>query len=177
MASVGANLVHFFLQGLVLLGVLAAVRYDIDFSYIWLIVPALVVLLLLSAALAVFLAAVNVYARDAQHLLELVLLAWFWMTPIVYQWALPAQKLAGRGWPTWLALLNPITSITLSFQRAIYGVTSFTDGAGNTVLILPQENQLWYLRNLGLVGFISVLLLIGAVRLFGRLEANFAEEL
>ena len=45
---------------------------------------AIVVLLMLSAALAIALGAVNVYLRDTQHLLELVLLAWFWMSAIVY---------------------------------------------------------------------------------------------
>ena len=34
--------------------------------------------------IGMFLAAINVYLRDTQHLLELALLAWFWMTPIVY---------------------------------------------------------------------------------------------
>ena len=51
--------------------------------YMPLIVPALLVLLLLAAALGILLSAINVYMRDMQHLLELVLLAWFWGTPIV----------------------------------------------------------------------------------------------
>jgi hypothetical protein len=44
-------------------------------------------------------------------------------------------------------------------------------------VILPDEGSLWFLRNLGIVGAISLVLLVLAVRLFDRLEANFAEEL
>ena len=34
-----------------------------------------------AAALAVFLSAVNVYLRDTQHLVEVLLVAWFWAIP------------------------------------------------------------------------------------------------
>ena len=173
LAAVGANLVHFFLQGAVLLAVLAVATYSVPFAYFWLIVPALLVLLILTSALGIFLAAVNVYARDTQHLLELALLAWFWMTPIVYQWFLPANKLAEHDYPTWVTLLNPVTPIVLAFQRGIYGVVT-DDKAGR---LLPAEGQLWYLRNLGIVGLVSLVLLVLAIKLFGRLEGNFAEEL
>ncbi|CAN5736259.1 N/A [soil metagenome] len=180
LASVGANLVHFFLQALVLLLVLAVFRYSVPLSYTWLVLPALVVLLVFTSACAIFLSAANVYARDTQHLLELALLAWFWMTPIVYQWFLPAEKLVGRGLPAALTLLNPITTITLTFQRGIYGQTAFidpNDTSQRLQQLLPFESQLWDLRNLAIVGVVSVVLFVLAMRLFARVETNFAEEL
>lgn len=173
LASVGANLVHFFLQGIVLALGLLVFRFDVDLAYLWLAVPALVVLLVLTAALAVFLSCVNVYARDTQHLLELALLAWFWMTPIVYPFALQANSLTGRGVPATLALVNPMTPIVLAFQRAFYGILS-DPRAGQ---ILPDESALWYFRNLLIVGAAATVLFFLAMRLFDRLEANFAEEL
>ena len=39
------------------------------------------------------LSAINVYLRDTEHLLELVLLAWFWLTPIVYPYQQVADEL------------------------------------------------------------------------------------
>ncbi len=173
MAAVGANLVHFFLQGIVLVLGMIVFRFDVDLGYLWLAVPALLVLLLLTSAFAIFLACVNVYARDTQHLLELALLAWFWMTPIVYPFGFVAGSLEGRGVSTTLALLNPMTSIVLAFQRAFYGILS--DPV--TGQILPEESSLWFLRNLAIVGACSAVLFVLAVRLFDRLEANFAEEL
>jgi hypothetical protein len=43
--------------------------------------------------------------------------------------------------------------------------------------MLPVAGQWWYLRNLGILGAVSVLIFIGAMRVFHRLEGNFAEEL
>jgi ABC-2 type transport system permease protein len=158
LASVGANCVHFVLQGIVL-------------------VIALIALLLLTSACAVFLAAANVYARDTQHLLELALLAWFWMTPIVYQWDLQARQLESMGRSPMLSLLNPVTPIVIALQRALYGITTFTDPSGAHQRLLPLESSLWYLRNLTIVAAISAVLLLLAIRMFTRVEGDFAEEL
>jgi len=177
LAAVGASLVHFFLQGIVLVVALLAFRYQVSPGYCLLIVPALLVLLLFTAALGILLASINVYVRDAQHLLELVLLAWFWMTPIVYQYRLVADKFTGRGWSTDLLLLNPITSIVLVFQRAIYNRVEAVNGE-TVIPILPADAGAgWYLRNLLIVGAISLVLGWFAMATFRRLEANFAEEL
>jgi ABC-2 type transport system permease protein len=176
LASVGANCVHFMLQATVLLATIAIFPVRFDLRWLWMVLPALLVLLILTSAVAIFLSCVNVYARDTQHLLELVLLAWFWMTPIVYHWRLVADKLAQHGLPSGLVLLNPMTSISLTMQRALYG-QHLAGPVGLQEPMLPSEGQWWYLRNLGIVGVLSVVLFVLALRLFSRLEANFAEEL
>ncbi len=84
LAAVGSMLVHFFLQSMVLFSVLAIIRWDVSWQYVTLLPLALLALLLLTGALGILLRATNVYLRDTQHFLELALLAWFWMTPIVY---------------------------------------------------------------------------------------------
>jgi ABC-2 type transport system permease protein len=198
LAAVGANLVHFALQaavlGLAIGGVeLYKVLADpsaqslltlprVELAYVWLVVPAVVALVLLASAFAVFLSCINVYARDTQHLLELSLLAWFWMTPIIYPWGFQANKLVESGYPSWITLLNPITPIVLAFQRALYGITQSDAGIGIrgerlTQLQLPLDGPLWYFRNLAIVIVASLVLLGLAFKLFGRLEGDFAEEL
>jgi ABC-2 type transport system permease protein len=173
LASIGANSVHFFLQGLVLVASLIAFRFDVDWGYVWLVLPAMVALLLLTASLAIFLAAANVYARDTQHLLELALLAWIWLTPIIYPWNLVATELEERGLSAQLTLLNPMTSIVLAFQRGLYGITVNDKG----VRILPLESSLWYFRNLAIVGVVSAVLCLLALRVFAKAEGSFSEEL
>ncbi len=177
LATVGANLVHFFLQAIVLLTTLVVFQYGVALEYLWLVVPAMLVVLLLISGLAILFAALNVYARDLQHLLELVLLAWFWMTPIVYPWQLPADKLAENGLTTSLTFLNPMIPIVTTLQRAIYGTDSYVDATGATIFVLPDGSPLWYLRNLAIVGVVAAGIFVFAVHVFGRLEANFAEEL
>jgi len=98
------------------------------------------------------------------------------MTPIVYPFGLVADSLANQGLSGTVALVNPMTSIVLAFQRAFYGILYLPADKGGAA-ILPDESPLWFLRNLAVVGVISLVLLVLAVRLFDRLEANFAEEL
>jgi len=178
LASVGAALVHFFLQAIVLFGALAIFQYQVAWAYIPLLPVALVALLLFSAALGVLLAAVNVQLRDTAHFVELALLAWFWMTPIVYPYELVAQKLGSE---SWLYLLNPVTDVVITFQRAIYARTEYTtvqNGVTTVQHILPSGvDQWWYLWHLGIVIGASAVLFLFALSLFGRVEGNFAEEL
>ena len=202
LASVGANLVHFGLQAIVLgLAVLGVELYklvtdptavqlaslpNIDLEFLWLVIPAVLTLVLFASAFGIFLSCVNVYARDTQHLLELAMLAWFWMTPIIYPWGYQATKLDDSGAPTWLTLVNPITPIVVTFQRALYGIvekveatesSSIRAGDVSVTLQLPIDGPLWYFRNLAIVALVSTVLLGLALKLFGRLEGNFAEEL
>ena len=81
---------------------------------------------------------------------------------------------------TAIILINPITSIIITFQRAIYGVdTVSVAGANGPVAqqVLPNADQLWYLRNLGIVALVSAVLLGLALNYFDKAEANFAEDL
>jgi hypothetical protein len=66
-----------------------------------------------------------------------------------------------------------MTSITLALQRALYGITIGSDGNR----MLPLESSLWYLRNLAVVGAISAVLFVLALRMFTKAEGNFAEDL
>jgi ABC-2 type transport system permease protein len=185
LASVGAALVHFFLQSLVLVAVLAILRYNVDWSYVWLLPIALITLLIFAAALGVIFGAMNVYLRDTAHLLELAMMAWFWLSPILYGYMLVADKLTERGLSGNLLLLNPVTAPLITFQRALYGKasipkTSVDPSTGKTVVtgvqhLLPDGSPLWYLRNLGIVLAAGTVLFLIAVKIFDRAEGNFAE--
>jgi ABC-2 type transport system permease protein len=166
LASVGAALVHFFLQLLVLIIALLLVRHPVGWVEIPMLPLALFDLILLAAGLVLLLSAANVYLRDMAHFVELALLAWFWLTPIVYAFSQLTQAIGGRAG---VALLNPVTPIVLVFQRALYG--SF----GN--VLDPHLTAMWYLRNLVLVTVGVLILAAFALRVFNRLEGNLAEEL
>ena len=188
LASVATGTIFFFFQALVLLIILVAVRYNhVGWAYLPQLVPALLALIVLSAALSVFLAAVNVYFRDTQHLAEIFIGAlWFWATPIVYTYKTVAQELVKHHLPTWLLLLNPLTDIVLVFQRAVYGLVPASPGVqsarpGGSIqpagMVLPTTGPWWYLSHVLVVLAVGVALLGAALYIFGRLEGNFAEEL
>ncbi len=194
-AAVGAALVFFFLQAIVLVIAMLIVRTVPAWGYLPLLVPALVALLVFTSALAVFLSAMNVYFRDTEHLMQVILMAWFWGTPIVYAYKTVAKPLSEHH-VLWLYFLNPITPIVLTFQRALYakvdriqttaqavvhqvnGKTITTvHNVGTVVPMLPGRGEMWYLVALLAVIGASAALFLGSLHVFGRLEGNFAEEL
>jgi len=206
LASMGAAMVHFLLQLIVLAGAMALFRRAPSISYAPALLPAILVLLVLCAALAIALSAVNVYLRDTEHLLELAMLAWFWLSAVVYPYSLVSSRLGSSR--EWIASLNPLIPIITTFQKVLYNpdpapfswytngpdpasfLTSDAGGPGVPVHMLPSQlpDQAapaipadhglgWFLTHLAWVGAGSVLLLFGALWLFGRLEDNLAEEI
>lgn len=176
LAPVGAALYFFFLQALILLAAVVVFQVHVAWAYVPLLIPAIVALVLFTSALAIFLAAVNVYLRDTQHLLELVLMAWFWATPIAYQYELIAFHFRVRHWPTWLMMFNPVTPVVVTFQRAIYGSADPMSG-GSRLSLLPPHGPIFYLIPLLAVIGVAAVLYVAALAVFSRLEGNFAEEL
>ncbi len=177
LAAVGSMLVHFFLQSLVLFVVLALVRWNVAWEYVPLLPVALIALLLLTGGLGILLSATNVYLRDTQHFLELALLAWFWVTPIVYGFMTIGQRTGS--WFKTIYMMNPVTPIVLIFQRAIYAKLDnpkIPVGSPGRE-ILPHWSMGTYLAYLGYSFAVGIIVLAIAISVFGRGEANFAEEL
>jgi ABC-2 type transport system permease protein len=178
LAAVGAALINFFFQFTVLAVGLVVFWHPPAWHLLPLLVPALLVTVLLATALGLMLSAVNVYLRDVQHFLELAFLAWFWLTPIVYQYDFIADSVRGRLGEEWerLVLLNPMIAVTTTFQRVIYNPSPTGDPATDPFLLLFRPAT-WYLTNLAIVGVVALVLLYAAIRVFGRLEANLGEEI
>jgi ABC-2 type transport system permease protein len=172
LASVGGALVHFFLQMVAFVGVLAVTRHPVDWEYVWLLPIALATALILCAALALLLAPANVYARDTMHLLEMLVLGWFWATPILYQYARAAEWLDGKGVGEWALLANPATPIVTTFQRALYG----RDFAGD-IQLLPDHGPGWYLGMLLITAAVWSAIGYVALRVFDKADVNLAETL
>jgi ABC-2 type transport system permease protein len=187
----------FLFQSIVLLAFMIAFWHRPDWSALWLVIPALAAIMVFAAALAVFLYAVNVYLRDTQHLVEVILVAWFWAIPGIYQYSgrvhdglvkhtifgIPGTHLI------WLYFANPVTPVVMSFQRVFYNVvhprsthlTKLPSGKSVHELIphgvLASYGTHWYVASDLVVLGVSLVLLVGAMVVFGRLEGNFAEEL
>jgi ABC-type polysaccharide/polyol phosphate export permease len=170
LSVVGAFLVHFFLQAVVLVGAVAVFGRGVAWTYLPLVPLALITMVVLVSSVAMFLSAINVYARDTQHLQELVILGWFWLTPILYDYGLVSGKLKEWDLPSWLPLINPVTSIVIVFQRTFYNATAIPERA-----ILPDGSPFWYLRNLAIVFVIALGLFIAAIKVFDKAEGGFAE--
>lgn len=180
-ASVLASMVHFLLQSVVLLGALVVFQRMPDLTFIPAFLLAMVVLILFCTALGIAFSAINVYLRDTQHLLEVVLLAWFWMSAVAYPYGMVAAKLNDRFGSNGelIAAFNPVLTVVVTFQRFLYNPADPTPEqlADPASMTLPPHDMGWYISHLAVTGLVSLVLLYGALVLFSRLEDNFAEEI
>lgn len=131
---------------------------------------AMIIVSIFALGLGLFFGAVNVRFRDAENIVELLLLLATWASPVLYAWTMVQDAVDKLGWPDWLVelyLLNPITQGVELFHYAFWRpVTSAT-------IPLPPDlalNTLWAV-------LIAVGTLVVGQFVFRRLEGRFAQDL
>src|SRR5581483_9012951 len=108
-----ANMVGFGVTLLLMIAVMPLFGVTPSIEILWL-VPACVLLVAFSAALALVAAELHVYFRDVRYLVQAGLLAWFYATPIIYP-----LRLTGSVRP--LIEANPMTGVLALFRAATVG--------------------------------------------------------
>jgi ABC-2 type transport system permease protein len=163
LSVVGSSLFNFAIQLVILLGA-TVVAGKVPTGERLLYFPlSLAVILVWATALALLLSAVNVYLRDVQYLVDVIIMILFWASPIVYAWRQVTDHVSGVLADVYLA--NPMTLAVMGFQRAFW-----ISGDGQ-----PTPDQLG-VRLLVVLG-IGLVLLWLCQRVFARLQSNFAQEL
>jgi ABC-2 type transport system permease protein len=120
----------------------------------------------LVTGLGLLLAALNVYFRDFENIVDLLLLVVVWLSPVLYPWSFVRDAL-GSGWLMQLYLANPLTVAVQLFQRAFWAPAS-----GGPDDLIPDL----FVR--GAVALVVALALLAlGQRAFSRLEGRFAQEL
>ncbi|HSK27762.1 MAG TPA: ABC transporter permease [Jiangellales bacterium] len=120
----------------------------------------------LALGLGLVFAAANVFFRDFENIVDLILLVATWASPVLYPWTLVRDAL-GDGLALQIYLANPITMAVSMFQRAFWW-----PGTDMTFSFPPH---LW-LR--AVIAFaMSVAVLVVGQLVFRRLESKFAQEL
>jgi ABC-2 type transport system permease protein len=99
------------------------------------------------------LSSANVYFRDLEHILNILTMAWFYVTPVIYPVEIFPEHLKG------LLYWNPMTPMVLAYRDILY--------YGK----IPQFNTLY-----GVTAFAILIIMLGMV-VFNKLQANFAEEI
>jgi lipopolysaccharide transport system permease protein len=118
-----ANLVNFLVALIVLFAMIFVFRTR--FTAAVLMLPLIILAqVMFITGMALFLSTANVFYRDTQHILEIIMQAWFFITPIFYPITiLPEQKVllgVTVNVQLWLRRLNPMASLVASYQDVLY---------------------------------------------------------
>jgi lipopolysaccharide transport system permease protein len=131
LSGVLANLVNFLLSLIVLFVLMFA--FSVKVTPAILMLPLIILTqTLFVLGLGFFLATANVFYRDTQHIMQVVMQAWFFMTPIFYPIdTLPqAANILGItvNIQLWIRRLNPMASLVASYHDVLfYGVPTGWD--------------------------------------------------
>jgi ABC-type polysaccharide/polyol phosphate export permease len=162
---VAATVASWTVSLLVEMGVLAVVLLVAGNGVVpWL--PALLLLVALQTVfvlgIGLFLGVVNVFFRDVQHLVGIVLQIWFYATPVVYPLTVVPRTADVLGYEIPLRFLyglNPMVRFVEAYRSLLYHVRA------------PSLGDIAYLV------VISVGALLLGLAVFNRLEPALAEEL
>lgn len=165
LATVGSALVNFAVQMLILVVAMIALGSFPNPENLLYFFPALLLLLLMSTALALILSAMNVYLRDIKYLVEVCTMILMWASPIVYSWDM-VRGIIGEGLLLQIYTGNPLTVAILGFQRALWG-------AGSDPSLYPDNLA----ALLGVECGVMALLLIWAYWGFRKMQGDFAQSL
>ena len=122
LASMGSALFTFSVQVVVLIAACFILGAPPITSGLIYFPPAVALIVLYGAALGILFSALNVYLRDVQYLVQILLTLSMWAAPIVYGWSMVQDVFASFGLPNWLLEVytnNPLTLAVLGFHQGL----------------------------------------------------------
>lgn len=148
-SAVIAGLVDFLIAFAVFLILMAAYGLAPTWNIVWL--PALVLLTMVTAlALGLWFSALNVLYRDVGYIIPFVIQLWMFLSPVFWS----AQNISGK----WAVIfsLNPMAGVIQGFRWALIG-----GAAPGTYTAISSG--------------VTVLMLLGGLAYFKRMERTFAD--
>ncbi len=118
-----SSLVNFLLALIVLFAMMIVLQRPFT---LWLLYLPLLILtqIIFSAGIALLLSTVNVFYRDTQHIIEVLMLAWFFVTPIFWDHTILPETAVFLGvvWPVrrLTFILNPMASLISAYRDILY---------------------------------------------------------
>ena len=149
-STILAKIVDFLLASTVFVAFMFYFRVGVTWNVLW-VLPIFAIQMLFTYGLSLFLAAANLFYRDIQYLLGLVIMIWMYLTPVIYSTEIfPAHY-------RWIFQLNPMAVIINAYRQVIL--------AGG----MPN------LRSLAIALVLSIVLLLISYKFFKKVEGVFAD--
>ncbi|MBI1296811.1 ABC transporter permease [bacterium] len=160
-SAVLANLVNFLLALVVLFA--AILFFHTKFTgWLWLLPIVILIQTIFTLGVVFFLSALQVYYRDTLIVMDVVMLAWFFLTPVFYSATFLPESYTLWGVTLdvrrWSHILNPMASLINMYRDLLYGAT--------------RTDLDFFLRT----AVTAVVVLLVGYWFFVRYSANFSEE-
>lgn len=149
-ATIIAKMIDFFYSCFVL--ILFFIFYHIPFSLqtIW-VIPIFIIQLIFTSAISLLISSFNLFYRDIQYLLNLIISIWFYLTPVIY----PVEQFPEKY--RFIFVFNPMSVIINAYRQTVIG-------AG-------QPN----FGSLAIAAVTSIIFFIISFLIFKKLEGKFAD--
>jgi len=164
-ASALVSLVHFLPGLLILLGGAAAAGWRPSPAGLGAAVLGFTIIVVLGFGLGLLCAAVNVFFRDLEQVVDISMIVITWSVPMIYPWT--HVRTHAPGWVLDVYLANPLVSAVSLFQRAFW----YPGTAGG--FAFPPD---LYARA-GVSLAVSALVFAAGHAAFARMQKRFAQEL
>lgn len=148
-----AQAINMLLSFIVIFAVLIVTKHGINVAALCFLPLVIIIEVFLSLGMAFIVSAVTVFFRDLQFILSIVMMAWQFMSPVMYGIDMVPEQIQG------LFKLNPMTSV-LSLYRDILYYKS-----------IPNANDFL------IASIFSILILVLGILVFEFLKKKFSEEL
>lgn len=153
MAYVTSAFINMIIAFIVVFAVLVVTSYGLNFTAMIFLPVVMVVEYVFVLGVTFIVSSLDVYFRDISYILSVLVMAWQYMTPVMY----PAEWVPEKYMFVWK--LNPMTAIISAYRDILYYKR------------IPKMNTLM------LMLFVGMFFLISGYLIFRKLQKGFAEEL
>lgn len=168
-ATVLVSAAHFLPQVVILVGASLLVGWTPSLVQLLAAIAAFIVVAILAMGLGLLFGAVNVYFRDSENIVDMILMVVTWASPVLYLWTMARDAL---GQWFFLYQMNPMTVAVEIFHWVFWYPTLGEDQLG-MVELPPNLLSLW----LPIALLVSLTVLFLGQLVFRRLAVHFAQEL
>ena len=153
LSVVMSNFINMIYCSVIVLAVVLFYHMNLNLE-VWFMLPVIAFIeYILVIGIVLIVSALTVYFRDLEHILGIIIMAWQFLTPVMYPESfVPSQYQA-------ILYLNPMTPIIISFRDVLY------------------YGKMPVVENLVYAFLWSLIIFICGFLLFGKLQKDFAEEL
>ncbi|MBU0619011.1 ABC transporter permease [Patescibacteria group bacterium] len=149
-STILAKIVDFFLASSILVLFMVFYQIPINLTIFWLI-PVFLTQLIFTFGLGLLLAAANLFYRDIQYLLGLIITLWMYLTPVIYPVEIVPESYR------FIFKLNPMAVFVNAYRQIVFNQTP------------PNFNSL------GIAILVCVIILLVSYKIFKKLEGLFAD--